>query len=250
MKIKQKTKRNVLVGVCAAAAVLLLVFGVRTAVMFLGKGTDTSAGVEYIKKEEAGDISSIEKKIALLEQQDAGEEDIRSIKEKFSGSAVIGDSIAQGFAEYDILNGSSVAAQIGVHLTEMDPLIEKVRDLSPTVIFVATGPNDVTATEGDTEKFIAQYQEVITRLQEEVPNAHIFVNGIFPVQEKAVEKEPQLANIESYNTVLKEMCDSRSIGFIDNEEILSDEYYESDGMHFKASFYTIWAERMAEVASL
>ncbi len=217
--------------------------------LFRGE-TDTSAGVEYIKKEESGDISAIEAKIDLLEKQDAGEGDERSIKEKFSGAVVVGDSITQGFTEYDVLNASSVAAEIGVHLTQMEGLIAKVKELSPGIIFLALGSNDVMATNGDTEKFISQYQELINQFQKEVPDAHIFVNAIFPVQDKAIEKEPELKDIAEYNSALKELCDSKTIGFIDNTEIVSEEYFEQDGVHFKASFYPIWAERMAEVASL
>ena len=250
MKINQRTKKKLIIAACAAAAVIVMVFawrGVRG--LFRGE-TDTSAGVEYIKKEESGDISAIEAKIDLLEKQDAGEGDERSIKEKFSGAVVVGDSITQGFTEYDVLNASSVAAEIGVHLTQMEGLIAKVKELSPGIIFLALGSNDLIATNGDTEKFISQYQELINQFQKEVPDAHIFVNAIFPVQDKAIEKEPELKDIAEYNSALKELCDSKTIGFIDNTEIVSEEYFEQDGVHFKASFYPIWAERMAEVASL
>ena len=184
MKINQRTKKKLIIAACAAAAVIVMVFawrGVRG--LFRGE-TDTSAGVEYIKKEESGDISAIEAKIDLLEKQDAGEGDERSIKEKFSGAVVVGDSITQGFTEYDVLNASSVAAEIGVHLTQMEGLIAKVKELSPGIIFLALGSNDVMATNGDTEKFISQYQELINQFQKEVPDAHIFVNAIFPVQDK------------------------------------------------------------------
>ena len=112
------------------------------------------------------------------------------------------------------------------------------------------GSNDVTATNGDTEEFISRYQDVIDQLQKEVPDAHIFVNAVFPVQDKAVEEEPGLANIADYNAALKEMCNSKTIGFIDNTQIVSEEYFEPDGIHFKAAFYPVWAQRMAEVASL
>ena len=241
MKINQKTKKKLIIGIAAALAVIALILAIRGARGFFRGEIDTSAGVEYIKKEEAGDISAIEAKIELLEKQDAGESDDRSVKEKFSGAVVVGDSITQGFLEYDILNASSVAAEIGVHLTQMDGLIGKVKELSPSIIFLALGSNDVIATNGDTEEFTAQ---------KEVPDAHIFVNAIFPVQDKAIEKEPGLANIAQYNSALKELCDSKTIGFIDNTEIVSEEYFEQDGVHFKTSFYPIWAERMAEVASL
>lgn len=249
-KIKNATKRKLLIGVSAVIVIVVCVLIARGVRGIISGRVDTSAGVEYIRQEEEGNISEIEAKIALLEKQEAGENDERSIKEKFSGSVVVGDSIAEGFAEYVILNASSVVTKIGVHLTEMDELVKQVKKLSPGTIFLALGENDVTATAGDIEKFISQYEDLIAELQKEVPDAHIFVNAIFPVQDKAVKKEPELKDIAEYNAALKELCDNKTIGFIDNTEIVEQKYYEPDGVHFTAAFYPVWAERMAEVASL
>lgn len=211
---------------------------------------DISAGLKYIEAEESGDITKIEQKISLLEKQDNNGEDARSMKEKFTGAVVVGDSITSGFTEYDILNASSVVAKIGVHLSELDEMIEQVKGLGPQVIFLSLGMNDVTATGGDADLFIDEYTEVLTNVRKEVPDAHIFVNSIFPVQEKALEEEPLLENIPEYNEALKKLCDRQQIGFIDNTELAKDQYYEQDGIHFKADFYPLWAEQMAEVAAL
>lgn len=249
-RIKQRTKRRIIIGLCivvAAAVIILIVQGVRG---LLGGRVDTSAGLEYIQQEEAGDITAIEEKISLLEQQDNNAEDTRSIKGKFAGAVVLGDSVAEGFLEYDILNASSVAAEIGVHLDELDGQIANVKELSPSVLFLYLGMNDVTATNGDVDSFISEYRAVLTQLKEEVPDAHIFVNSIFPVQEKAIEEEPLLAKIPDYNEALKELCDSQTVAFIDNTSLVEEQYYEQDGVHFKADFYPIWAQRMAEVAAL
>ena len=247
-KIKRRTKRRIVLGVCIVAAVAVLIIqGVRG---LLHRGADTSAGVEYIEKEEAGDITAIEEKISLLEKQDGSGEDGRSIKEKFAGAVVLGDSVAEGFAEYDILNASSVAAEIGVHLDELDEQISKVKELSPSILFLYLGMNDVAATNGDVERFVSEYKSVLTQIKEEVPDAHIFVNSIFPVQEKALEEEPLLEKIPEYNDALKELCDSQTVAFIDNTDLVLEQYYEQDGIHFKADFYPVWAEHMAEVASL
>lgn len=249
-KIKRRTKRRIVLGVCIVAAVAVLIFIIHGVRGLLHRGADTSAGVEYIEKEEAGDITAIEEKISLLEKQDGSGEDGRSIKEKFAGAVVLGDSVAEGFAEYDILNASSVAAKIGVHLDELNEQISKVKELSPGILFLYLGMNDVTATNGDVDRFVSEYKSVLTQLKEEVPDAHIFVNSIFPVQEKALEGEPLLEKIPEYNDALKELCDSQTVAFIDNTDLVSEQYYEQDGIHFKADFYPIWAEHMAEVASL
>ena len=129
-------------------------------------------------------------------------------------------------------------------------LSNRVKEISPGTVFLAMGMNDLSATEGDVDKFISQYTEVLDKIAEEVPDANIFVDSIFPVQEKAVEDDPYLKYISDYNQALKELCDSKGIGFIDDTDLVEDQYYEEDGLHFKADFYPLWAEHMAEVAAL
>lgn len=217
---------------------------------FTSSGADTEEGIAYIKAAEAEDITVIEQKIAQLESQDGGEEDTRSAKEKFASSVVMGDSITEGLVEYDVLSVSSVVSKIGVHLDELDDQVSQVKELNPQVIFLTFGMNDVIEDGEDTAQFRSDYEALVKQIQEEVPDAHIFVNSIFPVLDSAVENEPALGRISEYNTVLSEMCTKLQIGFIDNTELVSDQYYEEDGIHFKAEFYPLWADRMAEVASL
>ena len=230
---------------------LLLAAGIVYGVTRLASsGADTEEGIAYIKAAEAEDITVIEQKIAQLESQDGGEEDTRSAKEKFASSVVMGDSITEGLVEYDVLSASSVVSKIGVHLDELDDQVAQVKELNPQVIFLTFGMNDIIENGEDTERFRSDYEALVKQIQEEVPDAHIFVNSIFPVLDTAVENEPALERISEYNTVLSEMCTKLQIGFIDNTELVSDRYYEEDGIHFKAEFYPLWADRMAEVASL
>ena len=230
---------------------LLLAAGIVYGVTRLtSSGADTEEGIAYIKAAEAEDITVIEQKIAQLESQDGGEEDTRSAKEKFASSVVMGDSITEGLEEYDVLSASSVVSKIGVHLDELDDQVAQVKELNPQVIFLTFGMNDIIENGEDTERFRSDYEALVKQIQEEVPDAHIFVNSIFPVLDTAVENEPALERISEYNTVLSEMCTKLQIGFIDNTELVSDRYYEEDGIHFKAEFYPLWADRMAEVASL
>ena len=251
IKIKRRTKRYLIISGMIAAVIILAVLIVHGVGSLVRGDTDTSAGLEYIKQEESGSVAEIEAKINLLEKQDGEEgEDTRSIREKFNGAVVVGDSIAQGFTEFDVLNTSSVVSKIGVHLYELDDLISQVKEISPGTVFLAMGMNDLSATEGNVDESISQYAEVLKKVAEEVPDANVFVNSIFPAQENAIEDDPYLEHISEYNTALKELCDSRGIGFIDNTNLVEDKYYEEDGLHFKADFYPLWAEHMAEVAAL
>lgn len=249
-RISRKRKRLLLIGACALVLILLVILAVQGIRRLTSPRVDTEQGVEYIKATESEDIATIEQKISQLEQQDGGDDTDRSCKEKFASSVVMGDSITEGFSEYDVLNASSVVSKIGVHLNELDEQVQQVKELDPQVIFLAYGMNDVISTAGDTDQFLEEYETLVDQLREEVPNAHIYVNSIFPVTDSAVKKEPELAQISEYNTALKGMCDEMQVGFIDNTELVEDQYYEEDGVHFKAEFYPIWAERMAEVAAL
>lgn len=249
-RISRKRKRLLLIGACALVLILLVILAVQGIRRLTSPRVDTEQGVEYIKAAESEDIATIEQKISQLEQQDGGDDTDRSCKEKFASSVVMGDSITEGFSEYDVLNASSVVSKIGVHLNELDEQVQQVKELDPQVIFLAYGMNDVISTAGDTDQFLEEYETLVDQLREEVPNAHIYVNSIFPVTDSAVKKEPELAHISEYNTALKGMCDEMQVGFIDNTELVEDQYYEEDGVHFKAEFYPIWAERMAEVAAL
>ena len=249
-RISRKRKRILLIGACALVLILLVILAVQGIRRLTSPRVDTEQGVEYIKAAESEDIATIEQKISHLEQQDGGDDTDRSCKEKFASSVVMGDSITEGFSEYDVLNASSVVSKIGVHLNELDEQVQQVKELDPQVIFLAYGMNDVISTAGDTDQFLEEYETLVDQLREEVPNAHIYVNSIFPVTDSAVKKEPELAQISEYNTALKGMCDEMQVGFIDNTELVEDQYYEEDGVHFKAEFYPIWAERMAEVAAL
>ena len=64
------------------------------------------------------------------------------------------------------------------------------------------------------------------------------------------EEKPVFQKIPEYNAALQKMCDENQIAFLDNTSLVSDTYYEEDGIHFKADFYPIWLKRMAEVATL
>lgn len=249
-RLSLKMKRNIILGIIALVCVLLIILIVKGISSLMGRSVDTTAGLEYIRQEEAGDVAEIETKISLLEQQEYRENDQRSIKEKYAGSVVMGDSIAKGFAAYDVLNAANVVAQTGAHLTELGSQIEDAKEMSPQVVFISLGENDVIATGGDTDLFISQYSEVLDQVSRELPEANVFVNSIFPAQQKAIDKEPSLANIPAYNEALQEFCSGREIGYIDNTELVQEQYYEADGQHFKGDFYPVWAEHMAEVAQL
>ena len=211
-------------AVAVLAAVTLIAEGIS---YFSAETVDTKEGLAIIKAAEKENVKDIEKKINKLDTKDKLESQEASgeinYKSLFSSSVVMGDSISEAFTEYDLLNASSVVAKIGVELDELDDQIKTVADINPQVIFLSYGMNDVIATNGDTDLFIKEYKAVIDQLRKKLPDN---------------------------NAALQKMCDENQIAFLDNTSLVSDTYYEEDGIHFKADFYPIWLKRMAEVATL
>ena len=248
--MKRRTQRNILIGICIAAVLLLIILLIRGIGRLTAGHADTSEGIAYIENAESEDIAAIEEKISRLEEQDGTSGQDRSLKERFSQAVVLGDSVASGFSEYNILNASSVVADTGAGLDRYDSLVERTKELHPRIVFLALGTNDIAAADGDIDQFIEKYGGFLETLQNEIPNAHIFVNSVFPAQEKVYEEEPAFEQVPEYNAALEQLCDSRRVGFIDNTAIVEDQYYDDDGIHFKESFFSVWAENMAEVAAL
>ena len=46
------------------------------------------------------------------------------------------------------------------------------------------------------------------------------------------------------------LCEELEITFIDNTDLVKEEYYSQDGVHMAPEFYTEWVNRMVEVAGL
>lgn len=247
-------RRKILFMIIGAIAVVVALFGVGKIVQVMTTpSVDTAEGVELIQTEEAQDVQSIEAKIQEMEAQEKADEEAdakRTNKQKFVNSVVMGDSIAYSFAEYDVLDASSVVAKIGVSIVSIDEDLATVEQMVPDAIFLSYGMNDITNTNGDAQVYREQYKSVIDELKKELPNSRIFVNSIFPVQQKVLAEQPEFENLAQYNEMLSELCDEEKITFIDNTSLVEEKYYEPDGIHFVAEFYPIWADRMAEVASL
>lgn len=237
--------------------ILFLIILAAEGISKLGKEKiDTTEGIEIIVKAETADITAIENKIESLdakEQTDEDEPDMRSMKEIFASSVVMGDSIALGFAEYDVLNSSSVVAEIGIKVEETDRIKAQVamaKEMNPQVIFLCYGVNDVRDGSISVSAFLDKYKLILDYIKEEMPDTKIFVNSIFPVQQSLSAQESNLSKIEEYNAELRAVCDKKQIAFLDNTNLAESQYYEDDGMHFVSDFYIIWADRMAEVAEL
>lgn len=245
----KRSKRKLIIGCLIFIIVLIVVIAaIEVFKGVSGKNIDTSKGLEIIQQAEQADLSEIEVKIQKLEEKNStGEEEQWSLKERFSSTVVLGDTIIGGFSEFDVLNASSVISGTG---TEWEEQMEMLKEVNPKVVFLAYCIDDILESNGNVKSYIKQYRQRIEDVRKAVPNASVFVNSLFAVSSSALEKEEGYGAEEEYNEQLQKMCDKLQIAFVDNSSLSLATYYEEDGIHFKSEFYPVWAERMAEVAAL
>lgn len=249
----EEIKRKKMFFITAAVIVLLTLALCVALSQMAALEVDTKKGIAKIKELEAADITPIEGAISAIEEKEAQEDEewkSRPLSEKFANAVILGDSITNGFLDFGVLDTSTVVSEIGVHLDELDELINTTVNLSPRVLFLALGLNDVSATGGDTGLFIERYDAVIAKLREKLPGTQIYVNLLLPVKEKAVERYPDYAKIPEYNQALRQYCTEQKIPVIDNSSLVKDAYYEPDGEHMTIDYYPLWAEHMAEEAGI
>lgn len=248
-------KRGFLKIVVAGVAVIVIVAATAIGISVhksRQQQAEVTKGVEVIRNMEAVDVGAVENRIRQMEEDElksSEEYKNRPINVKYEDSLILGDSQAEAFIAYKVLDDSEVIAHKGAHIKDVNSEYDKIVNLNPKNIFLTYGVNDL-GMYGTKEEFIAVYKKVIQDLQAGLPETKIYVNLIFPVTSAAIAQQSHLARWESFNEGIKAMCTELGITCIDSNSLVSAEAYEPDGIHMVYSFYNSWAEYMAEVADL
>ena len=236
----EKEKDRVLQTAVIVAVVILVIGGITVARRLSNPQKDTKKGTEILKTMDEMDVSKADKKPA---------------SEKFADCLVLGDSITQGLYEYGVLDQANVQADRGAGVSAGDneklaDHIARAKEMKPSVLFLSYGMNDVGAQNGEADGFIKAYRTVIRDLKKSLPDTKIYVNSILPTAQIAIDQNSVYAKIPEFNQKLKKLCEKEKVTFIDNTELVKQEYYAGDGIHMSTGYYKEWVNHMAEVAEL
>lgn len=200
-------------------------------------------GIQALENLESKDVSDVENKIHNMNKKyklNNKQEDSRRIKDIFDSIVFMGDSLTEPLSFYNILNDNSVVGIKGrdvIKARKND--LGTVKNLNPEKIVMMYGMNDLLLFKNASE-FIKNYKLLVSDVKKELPNTEVYINSIFPVQEKAFKRNCMFGNVEAFNNALKEMCNDMGIKFIDTRNLVNDNMYEPDGIHMKAEFYSPW----------
>lgn len=223
--------------------------------------------VVRLQELEASDITQTEKQLQELKKKDKenalsqAQDGINDesallsdveIRQAFQGTVILGDSITESIVEYGYLDTDVVISKRGLSVAAADEQIQTAISLHPSCIFMAFGSNDLETYESDYQSFIDAYRNQVKKLQEALPDASIYINGILPLLPSAIEAVPALGYYPDYNEALESFCQEMNCTFIDNSFIVegNDSIYEPDGEHVIREYYPKWLTYMAQTAGL
>lgn len=254
MDLLNKKFRNVRRGeriiACLAAAVALVII---IAVIVIVKHGSTEAdkdlesGISYIQALENKDVSEVENAVKALkkaEKKAAFENGEIDVWQQFDDTVIMGDSRAVGFYVYEFLEQRRVLAAGGDTIRNITDNIEALKNLNPGNIILCYGLNDISIGYWNTvEEYLAEMDQMIALLHENLPNAVVYVNSIIPAIDPAFSRAPIWRNIPDWNVEIKKHCEENNIPYIDLTDTLAAHpgLYNEDGIHVPREFYQYWA---------
>lgn len=235
---------------CLAAAVALVII---IAVIVIVKHGSTEAdkdlesGISYIQALENKDVSEVENAVKALkkaEKKAAFENGEIDVWQQFDDTVIMGDSRAVGFYVYEFLEQRRVLAAGGDTIRNITDNIETLKNLNPGNIILCYGLNDISIGYWNTvEEYLAEMDQMIALLHENLPNAVVYVNSIIPAIDPAFSRAPIWRNIPDWNVEIKKHCEENNIPYIDLTDTLAAHpgLYNEDGIHVPREFYQYWA---------
>ncbi len=132
----------------------------------------------------------------------------------------------------------------------LEKLPSLVYDYNPTKVFILIGTNDLKDENLTTDNIVNNIKEIIEKIKENRPNAKIYLQSIYPINntdnEKIDKKDVGIRkneNIKEINKKLKSYCEENQIVYIDMYTNLIDKdgnldiKYTEDGLHLSSLGY-------------
>lgn len=139
----------------------------------------------------------------------------------------------------------------GYRTTDLLPILDAcVFELAPRKLFINIGTNDLSDPDIAIEKVMENYDQIITMIEEKLPDVEIYMMAYYPVNYEAATEEmkPCLLirtneKIRAANEQVKRLAAKHNQKYIDVNAPLTDEQgrlkakYTIEGMHIKPEGY-------------
>lgn len=248
-KFRNVRRGERIIASLAAAVALIIIIAV---IVIVKHGSteadeDLESGISYIQALENKDVSEVENAVKALkkaEKKAAFENGEIDVWQQFDDTVIMGDSRAVGFYVYEFLEQRRVLAAGGDTIRNITDNIEALKNLNPGNIILCYGLNDISIGYWNTaEEYLAEMDQMIALLHENLPNAVVYVNSIIPAIDPAFSRAPIWRNIPDWNVEIKKHCEENNVPYIDLTDTLAAHpgLYNEDGIHVPREFYQYWA---------
>lgn len=206
-------------------------------------------GRECLIKLENAELSKVEEVIdkhhTIIEVNEGTDVDFYNF---YENTVFMGDSIAEGLIEYEIVNKYNVIAEKGNGVKEGLEKVDTVLALNPKNVVILYGMNDVITFdgggEGGVEAYKANYIKLINELKEKLPNSNIYIQAPLPVLDKAKATNIRLTNenLKEFREITEAVSRETGVYYYNTDLLVVDnsELYEPDGIHLTYAFYEKW----------
>ncbi|WP_339249862.1 GDSL-type esterase/lipase family protein [Paenibacillus sp. FSL P2-0136] len=167
------------------------------------------------------------------------------------------NELQQTLEKLTVIYNRGIAGYVTRELLEV--LEVCVLALAPSKLFINIGTNDISSADGEykLEKLLANYNEILTRIRERLPECKVYVMAYYPVNAKAEFPGMDEEMRENYfrtrtnaalleaNSAVEQLAGKHGYEFINVNEGLMDaegnlkEEYTMDGVHMYANGYSV-----------
>lgn len=128
--------------------------------------------------------------------------------------------------------------------------IEAIVEEDPEILYITLGTNAMTFMTD--EQFLYYYDQMLTQLQEQLPDSLFYVCSLTPTTQEAAARRPIFSYERLYtvNNQVAKMASEKGMHYINLHEVLAgdDGYLKPefdsglDGIHLKPEAYTYWVQ--------
>ena len=180
--------------------------------------------------------------------------DLRKINKNYTNYLFLGDSITdyydldKYYEEYKVVNSGISGNQTSDIL---DDLQKRAYVYNPSTIFLLIGTNDYIHNKKEDET-VNNIKEIVEKLNKNLPNAKIYLESIYPVNntdDKKISKSMvsirNNTSIKKINSELKKYCNDKNCTYLDVYSLLEDKdgnlklEYTKEGLHMSDKGYEV-----------
>ncbi len=173
----------------------------------------------------------------------------------------VGDSITYGLSSYGLVSSSNVYASVSMSIAKIETeeietqygtmtVLDALEESQPENIYVMLGSSGAAWLSVD--DMYDYFTSFMKKLMNKCPDSEIYIISVTPVtsdKESSVETPILNSDLDSFNELLLEYANEKSIHYLDINSYLKDggstlpsSYAENDGVHLKYSTYELFID--------